>query len=669
MDRSRKDSQKSSYDSSKNLVGEQPGLAVLLTGFIIAFVFGYTVKSLISPARVTAQIEKAASHIDKNLKVQFTSAVFALSEGILPRFSVVITGITMDSSRECWMSPYVEIDELRLPISFWGVVTGKSPVEAVVAETVNLKMRSDLKPCEDADGNQLSAGGEKSASASKPLVKLTKSENRDAYKNAVSLLSVRHFNIEHVKYPQYSTHLLNFSTQVKSFEPRVIVVKAKTHLLKDEVVGDYLSHANLYLEYKESPEPALQAHFFGNWREGHYSIIGNYTLNDKNLSMETDLKHIPFSQILGVLKKYNVVKADLNSRQAWVSAKSRYIGPVDRIRSSPMEVRDIKIEGDLGELWADRLAFRTLDPVTYDTIRLDIKKLHIERLLEFLNQKQRPKILGHLGEFTGSAEIVSDKEIHLKGEHQGLEFIFANKGQREVQIIDSMYGEVDLDGNFWNFKLSQVRPRGGILDGSLKVKADRSFQNMDIKTNIDEIRLADSVQKLMTNGGFIGPFSFDSDVKIEKAEIESLKGHAQLKDMKIEGMEFGETKTQFDWAKNEIIMNMTIQGLKMNPESAARPVLEPVLSSHIANTDPVEFEKVAGQIRMNQLRTLSWKGMQGLLPKGSKLISDGSWDDQGNLKGQVQFKEGKKTQSWSIGGHRNNPAFYVDTGVERRQRK
>ncbi len=68
--------------SERHLVTEQPGMAILISGFILSFFIGYVTKSLYSPARVSAQIEKAASHIHKDVKVSFSSAQISFNDGI-----------------------------------------------------------------------------------------------------------------------------------------------------------------------------------------------------------------------------------------------------------------------------------------------------------------------------------------------------------------------------------------------------------------------------------------------------------------------------------------------------------------------------------------------------------------------------------------------------------
>jgi hypothetical protein len=170
------------------MIAEQPGLRILLTGLLLAFFIGYTLKSYLSPSRVTAQIEKAASHVHKDIEISFNSAKFILSEGILPRFSVVIDKIKMESLQSCWMAPTLEIDELRLPLSFWGLITGRGPVESIEANIVTLTLREAVKNCSE---KELTSEGQKADDGNQPLVTLSRSEKEEKYRNDVRALYVK----------------------------------------------------------------------------------------------------------------------------------------------------------------------------------------------------------------------------------------------------------------------------------------------------------------------------------------------------------------------------------------------------------------------------------------------------------------------------------------------
>ncbi|MFS4460092.1 hypothetical protein [Bdellovibrio sp. HCB2-146] len=652
-------------NSDRHLIAEQPGLRILVTGLVLAFFIGYTLKSYLSPARVKAQIEKAASHIHKDVKVSFDSAEFILSEGILPRFSIVITNIKMESSQVCWMAPTLNIDELRLPLSVWGLITGRAPVESVEAQVVTLNLREEFKNCSDKDHVEQVTQSQ----GSKPLVTLSPSEAEEKYRNDVRSLYVREFNIAADKYPQYRSQLLDFSVRVKSFEPRVIEVRAKTHLLKDNQVGDYLSHANLYMEYKESPDKILQSHFFGNWREGHYSFIANYNLSDHRLTVETDLKHIPLSQILSILQKYDLASKELNGKQVWMSAKARWVGPIEDLKNAPLNVRDLNVEGDLGEMRVDQMEFTRLSPIEYKPIRIDVRRLDVEKLLVLLNRPADARILGALGQFSGVAEIRSDQMMRLQGEHKGLEFIFSNKSERQLQVIDRMMGEIALRGDQWLISVNRVEPRGGSFLGEVKLTADRDFKNIEVKSHVDELAFTSAVQNLMTQGGEVGSMSLDGELKIQNGQLDKAKGLLRVQNMRVEGVEFVKTRAQFEGHQGELTIGTQIQKMSVSEKSPTSNLMRTIAANKYWNNGTLNISDVNGKFVLQKQKTLSWKGFQGHLDKSTLVKVDGSWDQDGVLKGGVHVNEGRQSKKWIVEGTRDEPRLILDNAPKRTQRR
>ena len=633
-----------------------------MSGLLISFFLGFTAKSLLSPARVSAQVEKAASHIHKDVKVRFSKAQVSFSDGILPRFSVIISDVHMESELKCWGAPVLDVDELRLPISIIGLLRGHGPIPKIEVNTLKLVLREDIEDCQKAPSKGTfmasPAGGSKAAAApSVPVVSLSPNEQSEKYSNDIRGLYIQKLQISSQKYPQYFSEFFSFSAKVKSFEPKVIEVTAKTNLLKDNQVGDYLSHANLFIQYKESPEKSVQAHFFGNWREGHYSLIANYILAEQQLTVESDLKHIPLSQILAILQKYDLASKNLNGRQVWISAKARIAGTVESIKKSPMELKDLELEGDIGELSVDRIDVTSLDPLQYSPIIVDIKRLDVGKLLVLLNRPKKTSILGELGSFTGRAEIFSDQKMKMAGEHSGLEFVFSNKGQRELQVIEHMVGEVQLQGQDWNFQINRIEPRGGTFIGNIKVKADRDFRAVDLKTRIDELVFAPSVQRLMTSGGDIGYISLDTDMRLKEGQLTYLKGLLRVDGMNIEGLNLQKTKATIDWAQGDVLLNTQVKSLEVTRSSAAASVMMQVTEPTWWQNDVLRFDNIAGQFQSTNLKLLAWKNFVAQVGKNGKFTTEGAWDEDGDLKGSVQTREGKNQKKWWIEGDREKPAF------------
>lgn len=637
--------------SDKNLIAEQPGMTIFLVGFVLAFIIGYTAKSLLSPGRVRAQIEKAASHIHKDVTVTFGSATFSLSDGILPEFAIVITQVKMESTKKCWGAPILEVDELRLPLSLAGMLNKRRPVRAIDANQVLLTLREDVSNC----AHQSVISADKATSA--PLVQIARSSDEDRFRNDIGRLHIQKLEIISFKNPQLTSELLNFSAVVKSAEPRVIELRAKNYLLRDAQVGDYLSHANLFVEYRESPEPTLQAHYFGNWREGHYSLIGNYNFADQMLALELDLKHIPLSQMLNILRKYNVINQDFNSKNIWISTKARLFSVLEGLRQAPLEVKDLRLEGDLGEMNAERISITSLEPFKYNPVSLDIKKLDIEKLLYFLGQEQPTGILGRLGYFSGSANVTSKNEVRMRGEHRGLEFVFSNKGQRETQVIDRMLTELDLRQELWTAKLERLEPVAGVFIGDIALQANKSFQKMEIKTRIDELTLAPNVQRLMTSGGEVGALSLDSQLHLENGKISYLKGLLGLTGMSVERVHFGKSKALLGWKDGAITLDTQMDSLSLDKSSPAGEVLAGLTEASWWKNDRLDLDSFTGQFLASELKRLVWKNVKATIDQDSRLFTEGSWNPQGSLDGSVSLQDEKKKRKWTIGGSREFPQF------------
>lgn len=649
--------------SDRYLIAEQPGLTVLLTGLLISFFCGYSLKGYFSPQRVSAHIEKAASHIHKDVKVQFRSAIVSFSDGIFPRLAVIISGVRMESQQKCWGAPVLEVDELTLPLSFWSLVRGGPPVKHVQANKVQLKIRELISNCtQEAQAFSPRPTG--------PVVRLSPSAKEGKYQNDLRSLSIGEFKIIAEKYPQFSSELLQFTVNVKSFEPKVIEVRAKTHLIKDSSVGDYLSHANLFVQYQESPQVKIQSHFFGNWREGHYSLIAGYTFDERMLSIEADLKHIPLSQILSILQKYDLASQKLNGRQTWISSKARLVAPVDKLRTSPVEVRDLRLEGDLGDLRVENIKIQSLDPLRYSPIMVDIGKLDVERLMFLLNQQKRSTMLGQLGYFSGRAEVHSEQKIKMTGEHRGLEFVFSNQGRRELQAIDRAVGDISLLENQWTFSLNRIEPREGVFLGDLQLSADRDFKKIKIKTRVDELELSPTVQKLMTGGGYIGALNMDLSADVTDGTLSSLKGLVRLDGMDIEGMSFGKTRATLDWHDQKVVMNTQVKSIDVEPSSPGYEVLKQVtLDSWQEAKKPLRMESLTGVLTTQQLVLLSWRNVQAHIGKSGRFVTDGSWDEQGLLKGTVHSREGKQYRKWLIQGDRKKPLFVEEVAPAKKLRR
>ncbi len=644
--------------SDRYLVTEQPGMFVRFVGLAVSFLVGFTVKSLLSPQRVAAKISEAASHIHQDVKVDFKSAEVSLRYSIFPRFAVVIKEIQMSSSNPCWGAPTVKIDELRLPLSLRGLFTGGSVVEVIHADHIDLHLRTDPFKCSDESQNLVVQASNSNTS---PNVVMDQSDREKRYKNEIRSIFFQSIQIHSDVYPQYNSELKEFKIDVKSIEPRVIVLTAKTALLKEVKSYDPRTYTNLLLEYSEFPEPSLKAHIFGNWREGHYSLIANYTFLDSLIGVEADVKYIPLGRILDVLNQHGIAKTQaMTLRNAWLSGKLRLNSALEKIKQAPISLKDFKIEGDIGQFSSEDITLRSLSPLRLDKFTIDIRSLDVEKMWGSLKKNMDRKIFSKWGKFTGRLEVQDQKHMSLVGELRDAAMVFANKGRQELQPILNVVSEAQLEGDIAKFAVSRVELQDGTFLGDLTFKYNIKDQELKGRLNIDELIFSENIQKLLTSGGSISSVMMDADVFIKEGKLKSLSGHYALRSANLEGMSFLDNRGRFSKETgSELVVRHQSARLNVQKNSSAGNLLGSVLDDSWWGQGTAAFEKLAIELDFKNYKSFEWRKAQaqqfGMV---SRIIStQGSWDDNSILSGNIKLKDKKKQTQYLLEGTRRLPQF------------
>lgn len=635
----------SSRYTYRNLVAEQPGLAILFSGLALAFFFGLTLRSFISPTRISPQVERAVSRLHPDIKVSFSSAEISLRHSIFPRVAVIVRDVVMRSENPCWGAPSLEANEIRLPLSISAILRGQNPVRKLVVDQAQVWVRSTEgcpKPVAEARSSADADVLEK-ASGAMASVKLSPEQAPQE----ISKVEINRLRISVSGYSQYTTELAGLALSSRNGS---IELKAKT-LLKDAELGaEFSTFANLYVLYQRHPGAQVRAHIFGNWREGHYSVIANYNVEDRQLSLESDLKHIPAGGIFSLLRKYDLIGKDIQARQVWISFKAKGMGSVDQMQKWPLNMRDIHMEGSVGEMNVERIQFTSLSPIRYEPIRVDVKKLDVGRLLNVVGEPVSTPILRDVGLFDGVVDIFSSEHVELKGVTNGLEFVFSNKGQRQFQAVDGISGHATFKNEKWNIEIVNMIPRNGGFKGRISLNTDKEFEKLDIKAEVQELLLSPVIQNLMTGHERIGPLSMSAQGRMQEGKLVELKGKASMPFLDIEGVSLDTLGFNFGGQQNSIVIEPKVAAMKFAPQSPLTTQVQKLLGL----TDlPLDFHNVAGKFVMTS--GLEWTDLQMDLDK-RHLASQGGWDEKGQLKGTIKITEGKTPlKVFRISGHRDEP--------------
>jgi hypothetical protein len=653
--------------NEKTLIAEQPGIIVMFVGFMMVLFFGLGLRSFLAPEKIKDLVEKAATKVHREAQFQIGSAYLSLSDGAFPELAVIIKNIKIEANKECWLSPFAEINEMRLPLSFISLLKGQVRVSQVEADYVNVMLRGRLSDChkekKDESQNTSETAETRESKSEEDKSPLEMSLNappssKKALNQVIDNLKINRLRLSYLPSAHVSAEILDFDVRLKSLSPKLVVIKGKINLGGESVLGDYVSHSIFEIEYNEEASAHWKGLMSGNLREGHFDFKMDYKIAEDSLQTDLNLKHLPIGQLAPLLNKYGVFSTDLNGKQVWFSAHGNYAGPLKEANKQPLTLSDLRLEGDIGEVEVSKVELKSLDPLVYNPISVQLKQVNISKLLTFFNRPHPSKSLGDLGIFQGEALISSANKMIVKGEYKGLEFIFANKGRREVQAISSIKGELKLDNHEWNFDVDILRPADGSFSGDLTIVASQDWRNLKMNLEIDELGFSKPVQNLMTNGGQMGLLKGNAKMVFTKGELTSVNGEFKMDNISVEGVSLEKFKTRIHTEGDVLSLNTSLQKISVGLDSGAYRLMRPVLSKFEVKDEAVDLKNIDSVMKTKMLKDFYWESFTAYNGK-TKLSTRGGYDEAGLVSGNLTISH--PAQKWFLRGFRENPELLFDS--------
>lgn len=655
---------KPTFTNQKHFVADQPGWSVFFAGFLVAVLLGLFVKSQISSEKIKPVLDRAISKLHTNAQVKFATAYVSLSNGVWPELSVVVEDLSLEATDNCLMSPLLEINQLRLPLIIGALFKGKVKVEEVNANEVDLSLRSDLSSCRRATQTSKAESVPAKGSANPSAVKAPESSEREPQsdfsgtlpESVVREISIDTLRVHYLPVAFTSFLVRDFRAQLPTGPQRKLEISGLLNIGGETLSGDYSSRSQLKLNYEENQSPDWILDLQGTWREGQYTMKTQFNSADQSLNWQLDTKHIPVGQILPLLKKYHWINGDFNAKRVWISGRASASGFANRAMELPLKLSDVRLEGDVGEIEIPLVEFSSLQPLRAKPSVARIRSLKINELLKFSGRPHPGAYLGSLGVFQGELKYDGERSVVLQGEHSGLEFIFANQGGRQTQTVSLMSGVVRYQAGRWDLIIEKVKPSEGLFIGDVKVSANESWKNVQVRAQIEDLSLSPAVQKLMTQGGNLGSLSGDFALLFDQGKPSDLRGALALSEMTMENFKIHRPRFSFASEKEQVSMDFRCQSLSFTKDSPAYRIFSPALKNFSDDLQGVEFSSFAARLKTMGFRNFQWKD---LVARGSSLSlrSQGGWNEEGQLSGDMDLSYKRERKKFVIRGHRDQPIF------------
>ncbi len=645
------------------MLSDQNGFSLALAGLCVSLILGMGFRSVFSPLRIKTAIDQAVTKFHDQIQITVDSASLSLADGLIPEVAVLVNGVSVASENECWMRPQAQIDQLKLPVSIFLIFSGDLKIDQLVIDEMNLSLRSDGSTC-GAGGFRENPSSGAFFKNEKPASQLPKETTVKPSSNpGLEKVTVRKLKLSYEPFDLSSLIVQDFQIQ-KLGVPGPLVELTGLLKLNDEVaIAERVSGARFELNYWEDPTidegKFWRGKFFGNLREGHYDLNLDFNTVTKFLKVESQMKHIPLDSLVPLLKQYRLVKESYNPKRVWISFQATLQGVVDQLNTFSTDVRDAVIEGDLGEVIVDNFKLTSLNPIRHDLISIQLKGFRLDQFFQFLNRGLPSPVFGNLGIINGSAQLDSNDQFFFSGEMSGLEFIFSNKGIREIQTISLLSGTASFKNKSWEIFVSSIKPLEGIFEGSFKIFADRDWAKAQVSLEVQELQLSPIVQSLMTRNGHLGVFNGNLDLTFVEGKVQRAYGLVNLSDFIVEGVSGSKAKSMVTSGNGRVLFDTKVDELNLAEDSTVVGYLKNIVS--LATPDDRKFKSFTATVSTEQLQDFRWERLRAQI-KNKRITSRGGWDALGRVEGELQVVEANHRDIFKISGTRD--AFEITTGAQ-----
>lgn len=638
---------------SEALISNQPGWFLTIIGILFSLFVGFLFRASFSPGFVKEKILQASLKINDQVITHVDSAKIKLKDdsfGILPRFSIVLEQVTMESNQPCWMMPLLQIDELSLPLSIESfLLYGKIEIKEMNARYVTLKLRSEKK-CVNVASNSVNSNSSinKEVTLGVNLDQSKKNEN-DKNINGLQSFSAENFKIIYLPNRQNDLEFSHFHVDVLSQLPRKAKLQAEWNAFGDQRVGDYLFKSQLNFIFDESEDSIFSGNIKGQWREGSVAINVKHFKSNENTILSWNIHQVPMQQIMSTLNQYKLTQMKFNFKNFWFSSEGG--SQIVNGKLNSFKFDKLILDGDIGNIQSGPVRGLSVDPLRFNEFDFLLKNMNLDFFMDSL--KQDTQFVLSLGHLNGSATVQDRKNLKLTGKWTDLKFIFSNKGKRELQNVSSIDLICELTNNIWKINLDHFVLDKNPIDGFVKFQADRFLKKVDMNLNLKKIKLNPEVTDLMTNGGSIDAFDVESHLSLKDKQISKLDGKISFPNLELEDIQFKNILFNMKSSNNELHFSLRADRIESAINNPAISLAQPLLTQmHVI--DDIHLKNIRGDfIYFN--KSLEWKKVKMEGQKANYFL-DGSWNDSGLLQGTIQTS-GVSRMLWKLEGNRNEPQF------------
>lgn len=484
-----------------NLVSEQPGFFILFLGLFISIVVGFSIRTAARSDWFHLRLREAISNVGKDWRIEHGDVGLYFKDGIKPTIGVYIENVKIASESRCFMKSGGFAQTVKIPLSLINYLVDGELVSDIEIQDFKVEVTDKSSVCHTSDYTT-----ERPAyltSKKKNQITIVDRVERSQLRNEIQRIKINKLEIFFPQ-GQYDYFLLrDIVITNKSSHPKILFLEGGLDMNSLVKTGDSNAVANLKIEYNEFPEKIIKSNLLGSLREGFFSLQLVNRLDDEKFQMQAELKNVSLS----FLKRFDPeIPGELNLKSNWLSMKLYSEGSAKAVTSSSVQLKDILINGDLGEVSVDDVSFPNGFQKNHNGFDIQMRNISLSKATRLVPSLIVPDQIDDLGIINGKLTIASASAISFVGEWLGLAVVFSAKGVRKTEKLNFK----KLIGNWKNskflFESNDMYLDSKNLDGFFRAKSS-DMKNFDIESHLKGVGLSQSTSELVT--GSEQPIIFD----------------------------------------------------------------------------------------------------------------------------------------------------------------
>ena len=658
-----------SGDSGRPPIQFRRGWFWFFAGTLMALVFAFFVRTLLSPSQVRYWVQQALIEANLPVQVEFSEVRLEFSRGFFPWFGLVAKDVSILGQKSCESLSEFKVDRLAIPLSLTGLAKKQVYVshlymgeaqfrympsscpednggaetvagtEAVEDEAQPLKVESPKTPTVKAP---LAVAEESGPEPANPISKERMDQAARAYRHFWEQLNgevvqrlgevlVENLEILDGRRPGLRLNLSSLRWYSRTEDDsEVWTLRSRMSLTGDWMEGQKATGLRVQLDLGEAE---TQFTLEGNYKEGKLDWLANYDWNSHQLKLKMEQDQLPVSPILQILKERGVVTNDLKPKFVWLSCEVGYEGPVTELTQKPIQLEPCSLQGDLGEINILKWRWHPWRQPVFDPLEIHLKELDLQKFVKMINRTGPSGVLGRFGKVSGTLQVDNPNKMSFSGELRDVEMSFSNQGIRGKQLVPLVRGELSLDGDRVRGQVPEMELDGGEFAGGLSFNLDRDFRDGVFQVAVDRISFHPSIQKLMV-GKSISALSIYGQGKVQNGDLQGWRGDFGTKEVVGTHWRLEDIKLSTEFEEQVFKSQSKVGKLHLAEEGDYYHLVRPLFLDEKGLEKSLSLQRVAGKITVGRGQG-QWERLSASGPGRVVLSSSGAWSEDRRVEGKV----------------------------------